>query len=318
MRIVLALAVLLALATSAAAQTRNTNPDSARIVTSDIENFWRAYERLVSSSTREDSLRAISEEYFQPASPGLREFIRMRIESEGNLLDALNTLPRYYAAIRPNTLRIHEVEPVIREGLRQFGALYPGAVFPDVYFLIGRFSTMGTASDEGLFIGAEMISADASTPTEELPDWGRAVTLSTETVPCLVIHELVHYQQDYFSVRSLLRYALQEGVADFLTAQAVGCLATGADVYAYGDEHERELWAEFQEAMHGTDYSRWLHNGLTSTDRPANLGYWMGYQIAEAYYQRTADKRQAVYDLLHIRDYDAFLSRSGYAEHFTK
>jgi uncharacterized protein YjaZ len=107
---------------------------------------------------------------------------------------------------------------------------------------------------------------------------------------------------------------LNEGVADFLADRALGCQATGSVVYGYGDRHERELWSEFQQAKHRTDHSRWLHNGLTSTDRPANLGYWMGYQIAKAYYEQATNKRHAVYSLLHIRDYDALLEASGYAK----
>lgn len=314
MRTSLTAALLVALTTGAAAQTRNTDPDSARIVTSDIDNFWQAYDRLEPNSTREDSVRVFSEIYLQPASPGLAEFVRLRIESADKLIDALNTLPRYYAAIRPNTLSLHESASIIRAGLRRFDVLYADAVFPDIYFLVGRFTSMGTLSDVGLLIGAEMVTADASTPAEELPGWAGAVTLSAEVVPCIVIHELVHYQQDSARDPSLLAQALNEGVADFLAGQAVGCHATGEAVYAYGDKHEPELWSEFQEGMHGTDYGRWLYNGATSTDRPANLGYWMGYRIAEAYYEQAEDKRRAIYDLLHISDYNALLVASGFAE----
>ena len=314
MRSALTLWLLLVLATSGAAQRRSADPDSVRIVTSDIDNFWRAYDRLARHSTHEDSVRALAEQYFKPASPGLSEFIRLRIGNPDSLVGALGTLPRYYAAIRPNTLRIHQMTPIIRDGLHRFQALYPEAAFPDVYFLIGRFSSMGTLSDSGLYIGAEMVSTDSSTPTDELPGWARGVTLRSEVIPCIVVHELVHYQQDNARSRTLLASVLNEGVADFLGDLAVGCQATGSVVYGYGDQHERQLWLEFQQAKHGTDYSRWLHNGLTSTDRPANLGYWMGYQIAKAYYDRATDKRQAVYELLHIRDYDALLEASGYAK----
>lgn len=40
----------------------------------------------------------------------------------------------------------------------------------------------------------------------------------------------------------------------------------------------------------------------------------MGFQIAEAYYDRAPDKRQAVYDLLHVSDPHQILARSGYGE----
>jgi hypothetical protein len=310
--------LLLALATGGAAQRRSADPDSVRVVTSDIDNFWRAYDRLTRHSTHDDSVGAFAEEYFKPASPGLAEFIRLRIGSPDSLVNALGKLPRYYAAIRPNTRRVHEMTPIIRDGLRRFQALYPEAAFPDIYFLIGRFTSKGTLSASGLYIGSEMVSSDASTPTDELPGWARAVTLRADDIPCTVVHELVHYQQDNARSRTLLASVLNEGVPDFLTDRAVGCQTTRSVVYAYGERHQRELWVEFQQAKHGTDYSRWLHNGLTSTDRPANLGYWMGYQIAKAYYERATDKRRAVYDLLHIHDYDALLEASGYAKRMAR
>ncbi len=65
---------------------------------------------------------------------------------------------------------------------------------------------------------------------------------------------------------------------------------------------------------HGTDLGRWFYNAMTSTDRPANLGYWMGFQIAEAYFDRARDERQAVSDLLQVSDPADILARSGYGE----
>jgi hypothetical protein len=38
----------------------------------------------------------------------------------------------------------------------------------------------------------------------------------------------------------------------------------------------------------------------------------MGYRITQAYYDRAPDKRQAITDILSIRDFDAFLAASGY------
>ena len=52
------------------------------------------------------------------------------------------------------------------------------------------------------------------------------------------------------------------------------------------------------------------------TDRPPDLGYWMGYKIAEAYYQKAEDKTQAVADIIQMKDADAFLEASGYAKKF--
>jgi uncharacterized protein YjaZ len=87
-------------------------------------------------------------------------------------------------------------------------------------------------------------------------------------------------------------------------------------VHAWADPRAAELWAEFRERMHGTDMAGWLYGGNDATERPADLGYWMGYRIAHAYYARTADKRQAIHDILNITDFDAFLAASGVVAEF--
>ena len=61
----------------------------------------------------------------------------------------------------------------------------------------------------------------------------------------------------------------------------------------------------------GKDLSKWLYQGDRSTDRPADLGYWMGYRICEAYYKRAADKKQAIREILEIKDFEAFRSSSN-------
>jgi hypothetical protein len=66
--------------------------------------------------------------------------------------------------------------------------------------------------------------------------------------------------------------------------------------------------------MAGKDWSNWIANGKQETaDKPADLGYFVGYKICQSYYQEMADKKQAVHDILNINDYPAFLAKSRYA-----
>jgi len=64
--------------------------------------------------------------------------------------------------------------------------------------------------------------------------------------------------------------------------------------------------------MHGHDASHWLYQGDKSVNRPADLGYYIGYEICKAYYDHARDKRTAVHDIINITDADAFLGASGY------
>jgi uncharacterized protein YjaZ len=80
----------------------------------------------------------------------------------------------------------------------------------------------------------------------------------------------------------------------------------------YGDAHEQELWAEFRKEMLGTDINRWMYQGDREKDRPADLGYYIGYKICESFYHRAPEKREAVRRILQVTDAQGFLKESGY------
>jgi SLT domain-containing protein len=44
-----------------------------------------------------------------------------------------------------------------------------------------------------------------------------------------------------------------------------------------------------------------------------DVGYATGGRVAEAYYENTTDKRQAMREILGVTDYPAILEKSGYA-----
>lgn len=48
-------------------------------------------------------------------------------------------------------------------------------------------------------------------------------------------------------------------------------------------------------------------------DRPADLGYWMGYRIAHGCYDRASDKTAAIHDMLPIGDFVACVEAGGVA-----
>lgn len=290
----------------------NHDPNAARLVTSDIPNFWRAFDRASLTSAAD----LLQREYLDAGSLGLRDFTRSRIQTGHALAATVAARPRYYAAIRENTMALDttpSIKESIRAAFRRLKALYPEAVFPDVYFLIGRLNSAGTTSPNGLLIGVEMNARDPGTPVDELSNWERAVTGQIATLQHIVAHELVHVQQVSGNAsQTLLAQALREGSADF-----IGELISGGTINrlqrTYGDAHERNLWEEFSTGMHGTDTSRWLFQGDRSIDRPADLGYYIGYKICETFYRGATNKPDAVRQILQVTDADAFLRRSNYS-----
>jgi uncharacterized protein YjaZ len=160
-----------------------------------------------------------------------------------------------------------------------------------------------------------------NTPVDELNSWERAVIGQVANLPHIVAHELIHIEQHHANGQAnsgkatLLRSVLDEGGTDFL-----GEMISGGTINRvqrdYGDAHEEALWTEFSVAMQGTDSSRWLYEGDRAKNRPADMGYYIGFKICEALYKGSADKAAAIRQILAISDADAMLKESGYGEKF--
>jgi uncharacterized protein YjaZ len=132
-------------------------------------------------------------------------------------------------------------------------------------------------------------------------------------VNLIVVHELVHFQQNYAKDMTLLNQCLREGAADFICELVTGSHANQY-FYGYGDAHEKELWEAFKQVMGGTKWEGWLYGSSKKEGRPNDLGYWMGYKICKAYYDKAADKKQAIAEILNIKDAKQFLEASGYGK----
>src|SRR6202011_5457692 len=58
--------------------------------------------------------------------------------------------------------------------------------------------------------------------------------------------------------------------------------------------------------------------GDRAKGRPADLGYYIGYKICEAYYRQAADKKAAIKAILEIKDFKEFLKASRYERKFAE
>jgi hypothetical protein len=299
----------------------NHDPMRAQLVTSDIPNFWRVFDK----ASLKDAGDLFQREYIDIGSPGLQAFVRTRIQSGRALAAAVASRPKYYASIREATLSLDqkpEIKQAIQTSFRRMKEIYPDAIFPDVYFVIGRMTSGGTTDGgKGLLLGLEMNARGENSPLDELTSWERAVVGQTANLPHTVAHELIHIEQHHANhaansaKTSLLHKVLEEGGADFLGEMSSGGILNRVQ-RDYGNAHEEALWTEFRVAMNGADYSRWLYEGDRAKDRPADMGYYIGFKICEAFYKRSADKSAAIRQILAISDAPAILKESGYGENF--
>jgi len=289
-------ALLLTFHVHSFAQSNFSNlPDSARFVTGDIDNFWKAFDHY----KKDTSVNTFGKEYIDIGSEGVKGFTPYRIRSADNLYKMVKKRQADYEKVRTNTLRIKEKEKQCRSTFYALKYLYPQAKFPPVYFVIGAYNSGGTSGDQGLFIGAEMQN-------------------NIDGLPGIVAHELIHFQQNLTSENpTLLQQSIIEGSADFIGELISGTRGDDA-ANNYGNAHTDQLCKEFVSLMNGTERNDWLYGTSKKDDRPNDLGYWMGYQITAHYYAKAKDKKQAIYDILNIKDYPDFLKKSGYLDQYLK
>ncbi len=285
-----------------------STPAEARLITEDAERFWQVWD---AAAGRPDAA-ALQAGYLDPATPGLRAFLRLRICSAEQLAQTIRGAPAYYAGLRGIERRVEAGREKFRASFEALEALYPPAVFPDVYFLVGRLTSAGTLADEGLLIGLDMYGRHADASLEGLSSWHHAVLGSPDDLPLIVAHELIHYQQfDRPASPSLLDQSVLEGAADFIAERIAGG-HLNLTAHAYGLDNECALWREFAPHMHGDDVAGFLYQGDAEKGRPADLGYFIGYRIVAAYVARRGLSEGSLRDVLGGKSAAALLDEGGY------
>jgi hypothetical protein len=285
---------------------KNHDPEKALITADDLKLFWHAYDDWVHNMGADPArlADALQKEYLDEGSQGVKDFTPGRIESAQYLSSTVLKYRSYYESVRKNNDLIQNALPEIREKFRELKRLYPDAVFPPVYFVIGALNSGGTASSHGLMIGAEMLS-------EQNP------LVPTTDAVAIVMHELMHFQQKHPDT-DLLATCLREGGADFVAELVAGRHIIERNK-PYGDSHEEDLWIKFQQDIKRTDRSSdWLYNyDKKGRVGPPDLGYYMGYKITQALYQSAKDKTSALKLIIEMRDPKKIFAISQYGKRFS-
>jgi len=266
-------------------------PEDAKFVTTDIESFWIAFDSIGSSKNNP------FDRYLKKGTIGLQGFIPNRIINADSLLNMVKRRKNDYEKMRNIEILIKGKEKLIIPYFFALEYWYPYAVYPPVYFVIGRYNSGGTSSESGLLIGAEKLT-------------------SLEHLAELVIHESIHFQQKWPEGNTtLLQQSILEGAADFV-AELVTGIKGNIQANEYGKIHKEALCIEFVKIMNKNEMQDWLYSTSGKDDRPNDLGYWIGYEIVKAYFIKIDDKKLAVNHILNIDNYSRFLKDSGYLKDY--
>lgn len=267
------------------------------IVLDDVYRFYELYDGAGGRPTAEQ-LQA----YIDNGSPGLRHFAAARRTTGARIAEAIAARPQVYEDARRCVAVLPRMRPRLDAALRELGRLYPEARFPPITVAIGRSRPMGIADASGVQVGLEVL---CSIPYFDPNLEDRFVRV--------LAHEFVHSQQSptlaNATNQTVLQRSLEEGIAEFVTELITGDMSSGhlrTSVAGRETEVERAFLAD----KDNTDMSAWVDNG--TFERPGDLGYWVGYRIAKAYYHNAPDKRRAVREMLQMTDHQAFLAASGW------
>src|SRR3982750_1935372 len=103
MKTVIMILTIAMLFTTASAQTQkplNHDPKTVKFITSDIDNFWRAYDLAEKTTDHVKKVGIFQTEYFDKGSDGLKDFTRLRIGSSEKLVTQIEKMPKFYATAR--------------------------------------------------------------------------------------------------------------------------------------------------------------------------------------------------------------------------
>jgi uncharacterized protein YjaZ len=286
---------------------KELEPENAKNVTTiDIDHFWDAFDNLKNCKTFLDSVNSFQFLYLDKATNGLLDFIQARDLTAEKYVDVVSKNSAFYKSVRQNTYEAKKAEPTIQEVFTRFKEIYADFKPFKVCFAIGIKNTGGTVSNQFVLIGTEITT---STKNMDSVNSNEIV----QKLKAIVAHECVHTQLKPYADPNALKCALlyqsmKEGSCDFIAELITGNSRSSE----YGEKNENKLWTEFKNELCNQNIAHWLYNGSTVKDKPADLGYFIGYSIVKEYYKNALDKKQAVIDIINMSDPMQFLLASKY------
>lgn len=293
-------------------ESKNTiiSYNNFEINTADVARFKNLIDSW-ENKNQQQKLEMLEKQYLSAGSTGLNEFYRIKIRDKRKFIETLDKLYRYYQSLDIFNLDLTTLHPQLVKVFAQFSKWTDDAEPLDVYFVVGRLSSAGTVSDKGILIGTEHFSKNLPTTLVEQGYKLRSIDFLLSTIA----HEYVHSLQHQAGPKTLIRAVIFEGGADFLAELSTGISPTTKPHYVYGLSHQKQVWHQFKKVINDNDVSDWIAN-RQKENWPADIGYFVGYQIAKHYYQNMGDKREAFKQLTHVSDPETILKISQYGDNY--
>lgn len=303
----LILSSLLVIFAASVCSVESESAASQALKTSDAEVFAGLFERY----GEELSAEQLRVHYLEPGSDGIRIFTPYRIIDADNLAKEVSeNRELYQKAISLCLPAVRSLADESERIMQEVADLIGEQELAPAYVVFGGNNSGGTADAEGLVIGIEVLCNLA----DDKEDFASIFEY-------FIAHEIVHvYQHRLLRLEgqpSLLELAIIEGVADFIAEKILGRIdSTALTRTEYGLNNEARLWQEFKTAMDSSETGDWMYRQHATDGKPADMAYWIGKRIAEAYYNNAPNSRDALRELVGFSDVHVILSKSRYGEEF--
>ena len=269
------------------------------IRTEDVDRFYDLYERTGGKPTAAE----LQQFYVEPGSEGLQHLMIVRSVNAERIAKALVDKPGLYTHARTCLAALPRIRERLRQTFENLLRLYPEASRPPITILISRGRPVAIAAPgTGVLVSLEALCSETAARFLGADIHDRFVYL--------IAHEYVHVQQaPEVPNPTVLERALVEGVAEFVGELISGGVSNEA-VHRSARGREREIEEKFAADLDQKDLSAWFDN--TTEKDVGQLGYWVGYRIAKAYYLNAKDRQAAIRDMIRMNDTRDFLARSGW------
>lgn len=277
--------------------------NSNKIFTSDIDNFWVAFDSIQNTSDYSEKLNFINKLYINKGTKGLKAFMQERDYNDTLFVNLIEEYPGFWKSIRPNTLTIKNKITELNKAVENLKILYPELKDAEMYFTIGGLRSGGTVKDNMVLVGAEIATGNTNVDMSEFKnDWLKNVFAkqSLDNIVYLNIHEYIHTQQNG-NRTNVLSQSIAEGSCDFIAELALG-KPIQTQYLSYGRAHKNKITKLFKKEMFSSNYSNWLYNSGQKGES-ADLGYYVGYEICKSYYENSKNKSQAIKEIIEL-NYD--------------
>lgn len=296
-----------------------------RIDASAFYAFRQMLGTLEGAKDSNDSIRIIQRFYIDKIRKRCNPFLKEKNIEAVKLYNSLILYPNFYNQLAKYEINVKSLNDTIRFIDKKFKESFDEYEEPSIVLLVGDLSVGGAVSKTTIYICLDMISDNGVIDKSELPEYMKNIC-AKGTLFCYLVHEIVHSMQYGFPMNelfgmikhnknSLLYACLLEGSADYIADHLFNTFLN-KNLSNYYEKNIDVIWIRFNQNVNENpfEYNQWIYYFTPNDERPADLGYYIGYKICEAFMNKQTDKKRGIKSLINRRKYRDIFNQSEFVK----